>query len=198
MHRIVPVGAWCISGFALNASYVGGGFMSNYRRMFVPGGEYFFTVNLHDRSSDLLVRNIDAFRAAWRYVEGRMPFETVAAVVLPDHLHCIWQLPPGDDAYPTRWRLLKAHFTRSLGKAGVAVDGKRVGERGVWQRRYWEHVIRDDRDRLAHVDYIHNNPVKHGYCSRVDEWPYSTWRRWDAMSAGDPATPDYAVEPWDP
>jgi putative transposase len=165
--------------------------MPDYRRMFVPGGEYFFTVNLEDRKSDALVRRIDALRAAWRYVEARAPFETVAAVVLPDHLHCIWLLPSGDDDFPTRWRLLKAHFTRSLAKARATPDGRRLGERGLWQRRFWEHVIRDDRDRQRHVDYIHNNPVKHGYCSRVDEWPHSTWRRWDAMTTNDPVAPGY-------
>ena len=163
-----------------------GELMSRYRRVFVRGGEYFFTVNLEDRNSDLLVRYVDDVRAAWRYVEARAPFETVAAVVLPDHLHCIWRLPPGDDDFPTRWRLFKAHFTRAMARKGVAAAGRRKGERGVWQRRFWEHAIRDDRDRLAHVAYIHNNPVKHGYCGRVDAWPYSTWRRWDALSAGDP------------
>lgn len=166
--------------------------MSNYRRVFVPGGEYFFTANLEDRSSDLLVRRIDDLRAAWSYVEARMPFETVAAVVLPDHLHCIWRLPPGDSDFPTRWRLLKAHFTRSVVKSGGTQPGRRAGERGIWQRRFWEHVIRDDRDRLAHVAYIHNNPVKHGYCSRVDEWEFSTWRRADVMIAPDPEAPAYA------
>lgn len=155
--------------------------------MFVPGGEYFFTVNLEDRSSDLLVRRIDALRAAWRYVEKRSPFETVAAAVMPDHLHCIWRLPSGDADFPGRWRLLKGHFTRSVAQLEPVKVGRRVGERSLWQRRYWEHVIRDDRDRLAHVDYIHNNPVKHGYCSRVDEWEFSTWRRPDVMIAGDPA-----------
>jgi putative transposase len=169
--------------------------MPDYRRIFVPGGEYFFTVNLENRTSDVLVRRIDALRAAWRYVEVRAPFETVAAVVLPDHLHCIWRLPSDDDDFSTRWRLLKAHFTRSLAKAEALPQGRRKGERGLWQRRFWEHVIRDDRDRLAHVAYIHNNPVKHGHCSRIDEWPYSTWRRWDAMIADDPPAPEYAREP---
>jgi putative transposase len=163
--------------------------MPDYRRLFVPGGEYFFTANLEDRSSDLLVRNIETLRSAWRHVERHKPFETVAAVVLPDHIHCIWKLPPGDDDFPGRWRLLKGHFTKSLIAAGAALDGRRPKEGGIWQRRFWEHVIRDDRDRLAHVDYIHNNPIKHGHCSRVDEWPYSTWRRWDAMTAEDPKPP---------
>lgn len=157
--------------------------------MLVPGGEYFFTVNLEDRTSDALVRNIAALRAAWRHVGERMPFETVAAVVLPDHLHCIWKPPPGDSDFAGRWRMLKGHFTRSLVDAGEAPPGRRAGERNVWQRRFWEHAIRDQRDRIAHVDYIHNNPVKHGHCPRVDAWPDSTFRRWDVMIADDPGAP---------
>jgi putative transposase len=93
--------------------------MPDYRRIFVPGGEYFFTVNLEDRTSDVLVRRIDALRTAWRYVEVRAPFETVAAVVLPDHLHCIWRLPSDDDDFSTRWRLLKAHWPKRYRKAGA-------------------------------------------------------------------------------
>lgn len=159
--------------------------MPDYRRVFVPGGEYFFTVNLEDRSSDLLTRNIETLRTAWSHVEERMPFETVAAVVLPDHLHCIWRLPHADADFPGRWRMFKARFTRSLAAADRS-PGRRPGEYNVWQRRFWEHAIRDDRDRELHVAYIHNNPVKHGLCSRVDEWPYSTWRRPDAMTHPDP------------
>ncbi len=164
--------------------------MPEYRRRFALGGEYFFTVNLEDRSSDALVRNIALFRKAWSFAEQRMPFETVAAVVLPDHLHCIWRLPPDDEDFPTRWRLLKGRFTQLVARTADVPAGRRPGEVGLWQRRFWEHMIRDDRDRQAHVDYIHNNPVKHGQCSRVDEWPYSTWRRWDAMIADDPKPPD--------
>jgi putative transposase len=160
--------------------------MPNYRRLRLSGGEYFFTVNLENRASNTLTRNIDALRAAWRHAEERLPFETVAAVVLPDHLHCIWKLPSGDTDFSTRWRILKTHFTQSLIALGEAPHGRRTGERNVWQRRFWEHAIRDQDDRLRHVDYIHNNPVKHGHCSRVDEWPFSTWRRWDAMTTNDP------------
>jgi putative transposase len=182
--------------FALrsNAPYKNAGWlgddMPNYRRLRLSGGEYFFTVNLEDRASDALTRNIDALRAAWRHTEERLPFETVAAVVLPDHLHCIWKLPSGDMDFASRWRVLKTHFTRTLIERGEALPGRREGERAVWQRRFWEHAIRDQDDRLRHVDYIHNNPVKHGHCSRVDEWPYSTWRRWDAMIADDPGAAD--------
>ena len=165
--------------------------MPHYRRMLVPGGEYFFTVNLEDRSSDLLTREIALLRSAWLHAEQTLPFETVAAVVLPDHLHCIWRLPHGDADFSGRWRMIKAKFTRGL-KLEDRPAGRRAGEYDVWQRRFWEHAIRDDRDRQAHIDYIHNNPVKHGHCSRVDEWPYSTWRGWDVMIADDPAPPPYA------
>ena len=168
--------------------------MPDYQRVFVPGGEYFFTVNLEDRSSDLLTRNIEALRAAWRHVEERMPFETVAAVVLPEHLHCIWRLPYADADFSGRWRIFKARFTRSLPPPQRPL-GRRPGEYNVWQRRFWEHAIRDDRDRETHVAYIHNNPVKHGLCSRVDEWPYSTWRRWDMMIRDDPPPPDETHDP---
>jgi putative transposase len=160
--------------------------MPNYRRAFSPGGEYFFTANLEDRSSDLLVRHIDLLRQAWRTVEKRKPFETVAAVVLPDHLHCIWRLPQGDADFPGRWRLLKSEFTKALLLRMDVAEGRREGERAVWQRRFWEHMIRNQEDRQKHVEYIHNNPVRHGHCSRVDEWPYSSFRRWDVMVADDP------------
>jgi putative transposase len=166
--------------------------MPEYRRLLIPGGEYFFTVNLEDRSSDLLIRRIDLVRSAWRHVEERMPFETVAAVVLPDHLHCIWRLPPDDPDFSGRWRMFKARFTRGLAENERSLSGKRPGEFNVWQRRFWEHAIRDDQDRQRYVDYIHNNLVKHGHCARVDEWPYSTFRRWDVMIADDPPTPAYA------
>jgi REP element-mobilizing transposase RayT len=127
MHLYRACGAMCISGAALNAPYVRlvGACMPDYRRVFVPGGEYFFTVNLEDRSSDLLVRRIADLRAAWLHIETRFPFETVAAVVLPDHLHCIWRLPPGDRNFPVRWRMLKGCFTRALVRVGLAPEGRR-------------------------------------------------------------------------
>jgi putative transposase len=153
--------------------------MPNYRRLYQPGGRYFFTVNLADRSSDALVRNIDALRRAWSYANARYPFETLAAAVMPDHLHCIWRLPTGDQDFSVRWRLLKGHFSRSLAQAGNAPPGRRARERGVWQRRFWEHLVRDEDDLARCADYIHGNPVKHGYCARVDEWPYSSWRKWN-------------------
>ena len=155
--------------------------MSTYRRLFVPGGTFFFTVNLRDRRSDLLVRRIDLLRESWRDVVRQWPFETIAAVVLPDHLHMVMSLPGGDANYPVRLRLLKTGFTRRLPDVDKA-DGRK-GERNVWQRRYWEHAIRDEADLEAHVDYIYRNPVKHGHAAEVGDWPFSTWRR-DGRAGG--------------
>src|SRR5690606_17591718 len=108
--------------------------MPNYRRLYVPGGTYFFTVNALDRSQRLLTDNIDALRRSYAYVARRHPFETMAIVILPDHLHCIWRLPADDHDFPTRWRLLKSHFTHQLSRAADAREGRRIGERGIWQR----------------------------------------------------------------
>jgi len=152
--------------------------MPYYRRRFVPGGTYFFTVNLLDRRDDLLTREIGRLRAAWGYAMRRHPFETVAAVVLPDHLHCIWRLPPEDVDFSTRWRLIKTEFSRSLPREGDAKTKRRLAERGVWQRRFWEHLIRDDDDLGRHVNYIHFNPVKHDHVQNADDWLYSTWHDW--------------------
>ncbi len=150
--------------------------MPNYRRLFVPGGAYFFTVNLHDRKRDFLIEHITDLRASWRDMKKHHPFETIAAVVLPEHMHFIWALPPGDDDFPVRMRLLKSGFTRRLPSAMKQKGLK--GERGVWQKRYWEHCVRDEDDLSRHINYIHWNPVKHGYVSDPDDWPYSTWHQW--------------------
>ena len=155
--------------------------MPNYRRLLVPGGTYFFTVNLADRRSDLLVKHIDHLRQAWRYTVERHTFETVAVVILPDHLHTIWTLPEGDQDFQKRWRLIKTEFTRALPAADKG-EGRRTGERGVWQRRYWEHAIRDEADLEAHIGYIHWNPVKHGYVTDIDDWPHSSWHRFKTES----------------
>ena len=110
---------------------VWGNVVPEYRRLFVPGGEFFFTVNLEDRSGDLLTRNIRHVRTAWRHVEERMPFETVATVVLPDHIHCIWRLPPDDPDFSGRWRMFKARFTRSLAEEDKELSGRRARENHV-------------------------------------------------------------------
>jgi putative transposase len=169
--------------------------MPNYRRLFASGGTYFFTVNLLDRRCALLTENIGALRAAYGHVARRHPFETIAICILPEHLHCIWRLPPEDHDYPLRWRLIKSHFSRALPRAADPGRGRRNGERGVWQRRFWEHLIRDDDDFDRHVDYIHFNPVRHGFVADPDDWPYSTWPEWK-KEQGRPI--DVPPEDWKP
>ncbi len=144
--------------------------MPNYRRNRVEGGSYFFTVNLSDRGSDLLVAAIGALRSAVRAARARHPFNIDAWVVLPDHMHCLWTLPPGDDDFPVRWQTIKAMFSRSVAKTeDRRASLVRKRESGIWQRRYWERTIRDDADYAAHMDYIHFNPVKHGLATHPAE-----------------------------
>ena len=154
--------------------------MPDYRRYRLPGGTYFFTVNLLQRyPNDLLVRHIDILRSEVRVVREKRPFVIDAWVVLPDHLHCVWTLPPGDDDFTNRWRLIKQGFSKALPitERRSAVRMAR-GERGIWQRRFWEHAIRNETDYAAHIDYCHINPFKHGYVQRVADWPYSTFHRY--------------------
>jgi putative transposase len=155
--------------------------MSRYRRAKIEGGVFFFTVALADRTSDLLVRRIDRLRRIYDSTQERYPFETVAICVLPDHMHAVWSLPPSDADFSLRWSLIKSGFSRGLGDAGSPSASKIIRrERGLWQRRYWEHVIRDDADLERHVDYIHFNPVKHGHVPRVCDWPHSSFHRYVA------------------
>jgi putative transposase len=126
--------------------------MTNYRRNFVPGGSYFFTVNLADRRLQLLTQYIEPLRAAFRYTRERHPFTVEAAVILPDHLHAIWTLPEGDANFALRWRLIKTEFSRALPQ-GEQISSSRhsKGERGIWQRRYWEHTLRNEGDFERHA-----------------------------------------------
>jgi putative transposase len=152
--------------------------MTDYRRAFIAGGTYFFTVNLEDRRSRLLTEHMGLLRAAFRYTRKRHPFVFEAVVVLPDHLHAVWTLPEGDVDFPLRWQLIKATFSRELPSGEfVSRSRARKGERGIWRRRYWEHAVRDQDDFDRHLDYIHFNPVKHGYVPRVRDWPYSSFHR---------------------
>jgi len=153
--------------------------MSNYRRIRTPGATYFFTVNCARRGDNrLLVDEIDRLRATLRKVKAAHPFRIDAIVVLPEHLHCIWTLPTEDADYRMRWALIKAGFSRGLPAVEARSASRRTrGERGIWQRRYWEHLIRDDEDFRRHVDYLHWNPVKHGWVSRVRDWPHSSFHR---------------------
>jgi putative transposase len=147
--------------------------MPNYHRSRAPGGTYFFTVNLSDRRNTFLVDHIDALRSAFAEAWRSRPFKQHAIVVLPDHIHCIWQLPEGDSDYCTRWSHIKSAFSKHLPNTEfLTVSRYARRERGIWQRRYWEHRIRDATDYIAHVAYIQNNPVKHGYVTHADDWPY--------------------------
>ncbi|AGG88708.1 MULTISPECIES: REP-associated tyrosine transposase [Rhodanobacter] len=150
-----------------------------YRRARATGGTYFFTVNLADRSSRLLIERIDTLRQAVLTVKQRHPFEIVAWVVLPEHMHAVWTLPPGDADFSTRWLLIKAGFSRTI-EHGETIRGSRLrkGERGIWQRRFWEHQIRNESDLARHVDYVHINPVKHGHVAKARDWPYSSIHRY--------------------
>jgi putative transposase len=170
--------------------------MPDYRRNRVAGGTYFFTVNLLDRRADLLIARIDALRAAVRAVRARSPFHIDAGVVLPDHMHCLWTLPDGDADFPARWRAIKVAFAKSLPPIEPRSPVRlRRGERGIWQRRYWEHTIRDDRDYALHMDYIHFNPVKHGLACGPADWPFSSFRRCVARGLYPPDWLGGAAEP---
>ena len=152
--------------------------MSWYRRLKIEGGIFFFTVALADRTDDLLVRHVDRLRRMYQAVHARRPFETIAICILPDHIHAVWSLPVGDKDYARRWSLIKSSFSRGLPYDATRTRSKiRKREKGLWQRRYWEHAIRDDADLARHVDYTHFNPVKHGYVSRVCDWPHSSFHR---------------------
>ncbi|OFZ66692.1 MAG: transposase [Betaproteobacteria bacterium RBG_16_56_24] len=153
--------------------------MTNYRRSRIAGASYFFTVNLADRSQALLTEHIALLRGAFEYTRERHPFIVDAIVILPDHLHAIWTLPAGDVDFALRWRLIKTVFSRGLPNGERrSASRQSKGERGIWQRRYWEHLIRDEADFSRHVDYIHINPVKHGLVERVADWPHSSFHRY--------------------
>jgi len=162
------------------------GRVPHYVRWRDPGAAYFFTVVTHERRPFLtseLARA--ALRTAWRETGARYPFVLEAVCLLPDHLHCIWRMPEDDDDYSTRWRFLKQRFTTLYLQGGgaegaVSESRKKRQERGVWQRRFWEHRLRDDKDYARHFDYVHFNPVKHELTGRPEDWPWSTFQRYAA------------------
>ncbi len=169
--------------------------MSNYRRSYQNGGTWFFTVNLRNRRSDLLVQQTGLLKQSIARVKSRKPFHINAWVVLPEHMHCIWTLPEHDCDYSSRWRDIKKGFTRGLQMSDI------------WQPRFWEHTLRSEEDYRRHMDYIYINPLKHGWVKQVSDWPYSTFHRdvrnglypWDwagstlDISAGErPYSPDGA------
>ncbi len=160
--------------------------MVNYRRA-RDGNTFFFTVVTHQRQPILcLEENRKALKSIINEVRARYPFTPEAWVLLPDHLHCIWKLPEGDSDYSKRWGLIKKEFTKhcrsgfarqnnGTEKSGTARPTRRDGN--IWQKRFWERMIRDEKDYAAHCDYIHYNPVKHGWAQSPKDWPYSTFYR---------------------
>ena len=149
--------------------------MVRYRRNRLQGGTYFFTVALADRRSTLLIDHVVALRAAFRVARQERSFAIDAAVILPDHLHVMFTLPQDDADFVARWRRIKGNFSTRLLAAGTPMRRRTNGELLRWQRRYWEHTIRNDRDFARHVDYIHYNPIKHGLVARVRDWPHSSF-----------------------
>lgn len=167
--------------------------MAHYRRNIVPGATYFFTVVTYGRARILttdLARGI--LRRALLDQKQRRPFTIDAIVLLPDHLHTIWTLPSGDSDYPLRWNKIKYRFTDAYLTAGgierrVTTAQRNREERGVWQRRFWEHTVRDDHDMKRCLDYVHWNPIKHGLVERVTDYPWSSFHRYVALGEYDAA-----------
>lgn len=157
--------------------------MPEYRRLRTKGASYFFTVVTHQRQPILcLPKSLEAMRGVFRDVADRRPFQTDAWVILPDHMHVVWTLPEGDSDYSSRWAIVKKELTkhlRSVVDTNPASTSSRVRHRdgAVWQRRFWEHQIRDERDCRAHLDYIHFNPVKHGLARTPKDWQCSSFHK---------------------
>jgi putative transposase len=154
--------------------------MSTYRRSRLAGATYFFTVVTAGREPVLCGEAVRrALREAIRQTQSELPFEVVAWVLLPDHLHCLWRLPERDAGYSMRWNIIKGRTTRTLGLREARTDsGVRRRDGRLWQRRFWEHTIRDELDLQRHTDYVHWNPVRQGLVDQAAEWPYSTFHRY--------------------
>ena len=158
--------------------------MPQYRRLYQPGGYYFFTVVTHERReflTDELARK--CLRYAWLNVRRKHPFRLISLCLLPEHLHCIWRLPEDDADFSRRWAAIKAIFSQEyykLGGKGGTLSSSRLSkkEKAIWQRRFWEHLIRDDDDLGKHIDYIHYNPIKHGLVEVLRDWPWSTFHKY--------------------
>lgn len=158
--------------------------MTNYRRNYVPVGTFFFTVVTYQRRPILttpLAR--ETLRYAIQSVRHRLPFSLEAIVLLPDHLHTVWILPPDDEDFSTRWRQIKTLFTRrglqqGGSQASQSLSREVKSERGIWQRRFFEHTSRDEFDLKRCVDYVHVNLLKHGLVERVSDWPWSSFHRY--------------------
>jgi putative transposase len=144
------------------------------------GWDVFLTITLRDRSAELLTRYVDCLRDAYATAQRRRPFETVAVCVLPDHFHVVWALPEGDADYSSRVSHLKGRFVRLIEERGFVVERNAEGDEvtNVWQSRFWEHTVRDERDLQNHVDYVHFNPVKHKFATCASDWPHSSIHRY--------------------
>jgi putative transposase len=152
--------------------------MTSYRRLKIPGATYFFTLCLEDRDSTALTDHIDALRAAYAATLRELPALCPAMVVLPNHLHAIWTEPGDQVTYSERWRRIKARFSHAVGKADeISLSKQRKREAGLWQRRFWEHGLRSEAEFVAAMDYCHQNPVKHGWVARPEDWEYSSFSR---------------------
>jgi putative transposase len=153
-----------------------------YRRSRVPGATYFFTVVTYQRQPLFgELDNVELLREVFREVKATLPFEIEAMVVLPDHLHCLWTLPEGDADFSERWRRIKGKFSRQCAvryQQTVSASCSSKGEKAVWQRRFWEHQIRNEADFQSHVEYIHYNPVKHGLVATPKDWPHSSFHKY--------------------
>ncbi len=158
--------------------------MADYRRMYEPGGMFFFTVVTHQRRKLFLNEKARFFlHESIRKVRLKYPFETIAVVLLPDHLHCIWKLPDGDENFSIRWACIKKEFSKlwiASGGSEAEISEARRNHRevGIWQRRFWEHRIKNEDDFIRHVNYIHYNPIKHGLVQCPHQWPHSSFQKW--------------------
>lgn len=151
--------------------------MSQYLRPKSKAASIFFTVALSHRGDDLLLREIERLRQAVRVTRMERPFVIDAWVVLPDHLHAIWTLPHGDGDYATRWRLIKARFSAGLPRAALRPSHDLRSERGIWQRRFWDHHLRNDEDFAAHMKFCRDDPVLHGLVEAASDWPFSSFHQ---------------------
>ena len=158
--------------------------MPDYRRKYQPGGTYFFTVVTNLRKPIFASPNaVDLFQTEWQKVKSVLPFETIAYCILPDHIHCIWALPEGDHNFSQRWQMIKANFSRSFrnkGSINIQISESKIKKResGIWERRFWEHLIRDPEDLNRHIDYIHFNPLKHRLVNDLVKWKYSSFSQY--------------------
>ncbi|MFA5960273.1 MAG: transposase [Tatlockia sp.] len=152
--------------------------MVHYRRSVVEGGVFFFTLTLQNRNASLLVDYIHLLTEAVQTVKKEHPFHIKAYVILPEHLHMVWALPQNDSHYSLRWKKIKTLFSKSLARSGVPLSKTRHNEYTLWQRRFWEHTIKDEQDFENHVHYIHYNPIKHGLVKDLNDWPYSSFHHY--------------------